>query len=192
MPFYGKLAPVLIDDRWGYIDPTGKMSISPQFDKAFPFTLGLGLVKIGHKYGYIDHDGKLVINPQFDTATPFSNDGIAGVRVGDKWGGIDKTGRVVIAPQFDGNTLPSDEGDFLGEVIFRDLGRIAFSEGLAAVRIGNKTGYVDKNGNYVINPQFDFAFPFIGDLAFVVIGTGPHPEMGWIDKTGKYVWKSAS
>ena len=173
-------------------DHTGRIAITPQFEKAFPFTLGLALVKIGRKYGYIDQEGKLVINPQFDTATPFSDEGIAGVRLGDKWGGIDKTGKVVINPQFDGTTLPNDEGDFLGEVILRDVGRIAFSEGLASVRIGNKAGYIDKSGNYVINPQFEFAFPFVGDLAFVMVGGGPHPEIGWIDKTGKFVWKNAS
>ena len=36
-----------------------------------------------------------------------------------------------------------------------------FKEGLAAVRIGNskegKFGHIDKNGNFVIQPQFDAA-----------------------------------
>ena len=33
-----------------------------------------------------------------------------------------------------------------------------FSEGLAVVEIGGRAGYIDKNGKYVINPQFEPSF----------------------------------
>ncbi len=69
-------------------------------------------------------------------------------------GYIDKTGRLVIKH----NTGGSSEG----------LGR--FSAGLAAVRFGNKFGYMDKKGNVVIKPKFDFALDFSQELAAVRIG----------------------
>src|ERR1035441_6646417 len=82
-----------------------------------------------------------------------------------------KTGQIVINPQFDGAD--------------------AFSEGLAAVRIGDdktgKWGYIDKAGKYVINPQFDSADVFIGDMAAVRIGDDKTGKWGYIDKAGKYV-----
>ena len=192
MQFYERLAPVRVEDQWGYIDPTGKIVINPQFEKAFPFTEGLALVKMGKKWGYIDKTGKYVINPQFDQATPFSSEGLAGVLVGNKWGSIDKTGKMVINPQFDGNYLTTPDGEIFAEILVRDIGRVTFSDGLAAVRVGEKSGYIDKSGNYVINPQFDLALPFVGGLALVAVGHGPGDPgsyIGWIDKKGTFVWK---
>ncbi len=86
-----------------------------------------------------------------------------------KYGFIDKTGQIVINPQF----------KFAW----------SFSEGLAAVEIGDKQailggkwGYIDKTGKYVINPQFDEAWEFMYGHAMVKIGG----KIGTIDKTGKY------
>ncbi len=42
-----------------------------------------------------------------------------------------------------------------------------FSEGLAAVRVGNERGYIDKTGKLVINPQFDVAGDFHNGRAVV-------------------------
>src|SRR5580765_2442265 len=45
-----------------------------------------------------------------------------------------------------------------------------FSEGLAAVRVAGRFGYIDKQGVTVIPPQFDFAGAFSDGLAHVGIG----------------------
>ena len=34
---------------------------------------------------------------------------------------------------------------------------VNFSEGLAAVKMGDRYGYINKQGQYVANPQFDIA-----------------------------------
>ena len=189
LPFYDSLAPVQVADKWAFIDRSGKHVITPQFDRAFPFTAGLALVKSGTKYGYIDKGGQYKINPQFDTATPFSDMGIAGVRVGDRWGGIDTSGKFVINPQFNGNSLDGVDGRVVADILARDISRVTFSEGLASEKVGDKSGYIDRSGHFVINPQFDLALPFIDGLALVAKGRGPGAELGWIDNTGKYVWK---
>ena len=189
-PFSEGLAAVEIDGKWGYIDKMGKIVINPQFNRAMPFTEGLGCISVEGKWGYIDKTGKLAINPQFDAATPFSEEGLAGVKIGDKWGGVDKTGKVVINPQFDGNifsTGPGGGSGMAGQIIARDFRRITFSEGLAEVEVGDKFGYVDNTGKYVINPQFDAALPFNEGLAMVNIGR----KVGYIDKSGKYIWNPA-
>ena len=68
--------------------------------------------------------------------------------------------------------------------------RSRFSEGLAAVKIDGKWGFIDKSGQVVIQPQFSkpnlFAKPsyFFGGLALVWAGE----KWGYIDTTGKYVW----
>jgi len=60
-----------------------------------------------------------------------------------------------------------------------------FSEGLAAVKIGNVYGYIDKIGNVKIKPQFALAGEFHEGLALAV-PAGPGP-WGFIDKSGKFV-----
>src|SRR5262249_37058689 len=93
------------------------MVINPQFDAAGPSSEGLAAVRIGAKSGYIDTHGTVVIQPQFDHAGQFS-EGVAAAGIGDKNGYIDKQGTFVIMPSFE----------------VADL--FAFSEGLAAVRVG--------------------------------------------------------
>ncbi|MBU0569036.1 WG repeat-containing protein [bacterium] len=58
-----------------------------------------------------------------------------------------------------------------------------FFKRLVGVAIGERWGYIDKNGKYVINPQFDFARSFSEGLAMVMIDG----KCGYIDKSGKYV-----
>jgi hypothetical protein len=83
-------------------------------------------------------------------------------------GFIDVSGRIVIKPQF------GDAEDF--------------TEGLAAVRIGDKRGYIDTTGRVVIKPQFDMATKFSEGLAAVGMGEDIlNPLWGYIDRTGRFV-----
>ncbi len=78
LDFAEGFAPVRIGKQWGFIDHTGKVSISPQFDLALAFSEGMASVAVGDKWGYINKTGKLVIHPQFDSASWFS-EGLARV-----------------------------------------------------------------------------------------------------------------
>ncbi|MCL2028439.1 MAG: WG repeat-containing protein [Bacteroidales bacterium] len=92
------------------------------------------------KYGYADEKGNIVVKPQFDKALNFS-EGLAAVMIKEnyteQWGFIDLTGKMVIPATY--RLRP---------------GR--FSEGLAAVRIGNSESdyemtYIDKTGKSVMD-----------------------------------------
>ncbi|MEO0110388.1 MAG: WG repeat-containing protein [candidate division WOR-3 bacterium] len=108
----------------------------------------------GSKWGYVDKEGKVVINPQFDYAYPFS-EGLAGVNIGGRQfghpGGILIKGRDKL-----GINLP-----------FFDFPRGIYREG--GILFG-KWGYINKEGKFVINPQFDYAYPFSEGLAVVQDG----------------------
>jgi hypothetical protein len=122
---------------------------------------------LDRQWGYIDKQAP-VIKPQFDFAGLFS-EGLAGVGIGSKVGYIDKHGNFVITPPFAIANL------------------FSFSEGLAAVRVGEfltgKWGYIDKQGALVIKPQFDSVGPFSDGLAVA----GIDDKWRYIDKQGKFV-----
>ena len=61
-----------------------------------------------------------------------------------------------------------------------------FSEGLAAVMIKNKWGFIDRQGNTAIEPQFSQAYGFSEGLAAVCVDN----KFGFIDKTGQMVIES--
>ncbi|MBI4751769.1 MAG: WG repeat-containing protein [Acidobacteria bacterium] len=163
------------------IDTSGKVlfKLQPHLEFSYGFSEGLAPVlnTRTNKYGYVDKTGRVVI-PYILTLTEeeflpgFSDyrafrDGLAlATPDGKKVGFIDKTNKFVIKPQF----------DYVSP----------FSEGVAFVRKGNQSYFIDKKGNPVIIPEIDsrsdgFFFEFRNGLA--------HDKIGFIDKTGKYVWK---
>jgi len=71
------------NDKYGYIDKTGRIVIAPQFQKADNFSNEFANVQVDGKWGYIDKSGKIVIRPQFDEAKAF-NEALAGVKVDGK------------------------------------------------------------------------------------------------------------
>ncbi len=53
----------LHDDKWGYVDQSGKWAIEPRFHWAEPFYKGLAKVAVDNKIGYINRDGHFVWGP---------------------------------------------------------------------------------------------------------------------------------
>ena len=159
------LIPVSNDGtRWGYINRKGEYVINPQFEDADFFNDGLAKIKSGDgKTGYINKKGEYVIPATYKSGTAFSN-GLAFV-VAD--GGlptcIDKKGNTKFVLN-----------------VARYVS--AFNEGMAIFANENgEYGFVDKNGNIVVNPQYDMALPFDGGFARV----GQKGDAGFIDRTGK-------
>ncbi len=170
-----KLFVVIVNDKRGYIDQTGKIMIPPQFGGAGNFVEGRAVVATyekGYKEGYIDSSGQLVIPFRFDQARDFS-EGLAAVGFGEfglhgtgdhHWGFVDMQGALVIPAQF------------------REAR--SFAEGLALVQNEeNKWGFIDHSGKLVIPYQFTFANSFSEGLACVQIGE----RYGFIDPSGKVV-----
>jgi len=184
------IGPVL-DDRWGYIDRTGKFMIAARFNRALPFSENLARVVVGKQWGYVDHTGKMVIampsNYDYESLGYF-HDGRAlvdldvhdGKTLKQVRGYIDTNGKMVIAPQFENvSDRDGDDADFSWDCYY--VGN--FSEGLAAVTLGDKWGYVDKDGRMVIATLFDDARDFAAGLAAVKLDK----KWGFIDKSGKVI-----
>jgi len=85
--FFEGLARVMVDQKIGYIDSTGKMVIQPQFTYGGNFVNGLARVKVNGKMGFINKKGVLVVPAIYDSAFNFYQ-GRAAVEVDGKWGFI--------------------------------------------------------------------------------------------------------
>jgi WG containing repeat len=195
------LAIAKIGQKWGYLNPTGKLAITAQFDDAKPFREGRAAVRMGEKWGFIDNTGTMVIKPQFNVVQDFS-DGLSQVWDGKKYRYIDRNGKIVIDTKFtilnDGNFVEGlalvlireqQQWGFIDKsgklVIAPGLkGLSNFSEGLARVAINQKYGFINQTGKVVICPQFDQVNDgFAEGLAAVKIGD----KWGFINNTGKVV-----
>ena len=156
--------------KCGYIDKRGKYAIQPIYDSGWDFSEGLAAVCFNNKCGYINKTGKLIIEPFFDRVWPFS-EGLAAVSLdGKKWGFIDKSGKMLIEPKIDG---------VCGKI------NMAFSDGLLCVEIGDNEGFINKQGELVIDTSgFYRVWDFQEGLAGVVIDEAGKRIM-YIDKTGK-------
>ncbi|MBD2664232.1 hypothetical protein B6N60_01227 [Richelia sinica FACHB-800] len=64
-----------------------------------------------------------------------------------------------------------------------------FSEGIAAVKMGYKWGYIDKTAKLVGRLEYDTVTPFTEGLALVKINNYKNPYIGYIDKTAKRITK---
>jgi hypothetical protein len=58
-----------------------------------------------------------------------------------------------------------------------------FSGCIARVRLGDKWGFIDKSGKYLVEPKFDEVYSFSEGFARVRLCS----KWGFIDKSGKYV-----
>jgi hypothetical protein len=200
-----------IDYKWGFVDKLGQLVVPMRYDSAEKFSEGLAAVLVGKKVGFIDLEGKTVIEPQFDAdggcpgamgrvGSSRFVDGVAPVQVERKWGFIDRAGKWVIKPAYD-CAEPFSEG----------LAVVGIREGM-----GWLFGYIDKTGAAVIKPQFAYARRFENNLAMIGVGMTddaivlkslqdhqagkPAAQIekeaedqkmkhGYIDKSGKFVWK---
>jgi hypothetical protein len=159
-PFSDGLAEVIQDDKYGFIDRTGKVVIPLEYEDAYDFKEGFAPVKKGGKWGYIDKANKTVVPFEYDSAATFSN-GFAWVQKGDKRGYIGKSGGSLAL------VIPLD---------YDAIGNFS-TENIAPVKKGAKWGYIDTQGKLVIPYTYDSAGNFSEGLAWAI----KNDEIGFID-----------
>lgn len=192
------LFPVANDhDKWGYINIKGEVIISFQFERAYVFSDGLAPVVINGKTGYIDLSGRVVISPVFYYAGYFNN-GIAHAVKDGKDFLINKAGEKITKDYIElamlnDNCMAYRSGSLFGimdkkenmlkQPFMSDF--FGYSEGLAAVKVGGKWGFIDENFKMVISPRYTgkLVYAFHNGIArFKENG-----KVGAIDKTGRVV-----
>jgi len=175
-----KLVTRFIGGKWGYVDKTGKEVIPLKYGGAESFSEGFARIRSRIVfYQYIDKTGNVVIPFRYVNAMNFS-EGLATVsgqakirrmkppkqhlyRLLYRWGVIDQIGNVIIPLKYEEP--------------------IAFSNGMAAVKLDDKYGYFDDAGNEIIPCKYDTAFHFSEKYAIVKLDG----KWGIVDKTGQEI-----
>lgn len=177
---------------WGYINTLGKVIMQIQYYLAEDFSEGYAYVseaypvRQGEEPMFMDKNGERAFE-QYFAAGSFS-EGLAAFQdpQTNLIGYIDLSGRIAVEPEY-----------------FRAY---PFKDGMAAVQLTENSpyGFIEKNGRLAISSRFsDLSGPlsytppfFSHGLAWVVEYVGSRDGKtvgkkteGWIDKTGKYVWK---
>lgn len=152
------------DNTKDYID-----EIDSRYEVTYVPKEGLQPVRKNGKYGYIDETGKEVIPLIYDEAWGFSS-GRAVIKLNDKEGLIDTKGNLVVNNIYDYCSSVCEDMIIVGINGKKNA-------------LDRKYGYVDKNGNVIVEPTYSKAFDFSEGLAAVKI----NEKYGFIDKTGKLV-----
>lgn len=191
--------------RAGYIDADGKIALPLVYGFAAPFSEGLAAVEVApDRWGYIDRAGRLVVPATFAWAGSF-HDGRACVQLAPSEGAaatapaprnavIDPTGRVVFETQaaavedfHEGLAYVTGRGfvDRDGKtVVAREFDEhLPFSDGRAAVRVGERWGFIDATGALPIPATLAYVKSFASGYAPVL--AEPYGAWTFVDKAGK-------
>lgn len=163
-----------IHRRCGYVRSDGEVVIAARYEKGFPFEGGVALTErnvagVGTHYRFIDRSGNDV-GPPFDHTLGFS-EGLAWIFVRAELCArcIDVTGASPFA--------------------LTVAGASPFVNGRsAAIPLGDptrRTGYVDRDGRWVIEPRFGAGFAFHEDRA--IVKDPERDEYFLVDLSGKRV-----
>jgi hypothetical protein len=215
--FRDGLASISVRGKWGVIDRTGKFVLKPKYDYLGSFKEGLALCRAGElrsaRYGFVDRSGTEVTRPVFHDAQDFS-EGLAAAKVGNLWGYIDPSGAFKITPRFDGagagKRWPDTRAGYFtsglapvwsGQDSYRFIdttGAFAFDrgfddansfcEGRAVIKLSGRYGFIEPNGETVIECRFTLARDFSEGLARVQekeSRPGFPPRSGFIDLHGQ-------
>lgn len=167
------LAQVMLHGKWGFIGKDGKFVVEPCYGCVNQFRSGRAAFSHssgseGSLWGLLGLDGKVISSPQFDMAPEF-HEGLAKVKLHGKFGFIGRNGAFAIAPQFDaagrkfrGGTarvkldnvwhFVDPYGSFLGGA-FDDLRES--SGDASAAKVGSMWGFVNRRGEFLIEPEFE-------------------------------------
>lgn len=155
------------DGKVGFMNTSADIIVPLEYDSAYDFSNGYAVVEKDGLFGYVGTDGELLTPIQYTFASSFDEEGDALVCQDSVYRLIDKTGQVTQV--YDNAT-----------VVY------PFSEGYAAFLGDFGYGYMDKQGNEVIEQGYDAAMFFKDGLAPVFM----YPLWQFVTPQGEVVGQS--
>ncbi|MGN0395322.1 MAG: WG repeat-containing protein [Coprococcus sp.] len=205
-PFISDIAPVQTEQgEWYFIDKEGnKKKVLNKIEKVKAIGIVADAIPVydGEKWSYYNMDQKLICG-SYDKAMTMAN-GYAAVCEGNSWYLIDESGNKVSDSAYSsivtdekgiayrGRYFAGTSGDYhmydadgndIGGHSYRDAKLFNDTSGYAAVKISSKWGFVDMDGNIVIEPQYEDARSFSNGVAAVK----KNDRWGFIDSNNNLV-----
>ncbi len=187
---------------WQFVDHRGKIAFPLKFESVTAFKEGRASVRIGGKWGLIDRAGRFVLSPQLPVKVGSFNEGFAPIIYPDKKY-VDYIGRDgAIKLRIERTKVAGKKFIYLDSlchglrVCETSPGRTnwapeAFeekvSEGLVVIQANGKYGFGDLNGKIVIEPCFDYCWPFSCGRALVYNENNFGGRFGYVLKTGQFI-----
>jgi hypothetical protein len=162
--FRTPVAAVSREQKWGFIDTTGREIVPLRYQDVGRIGYSLTAVRVENKWGYLDTAATLAIPARFDSAGEFGVWGV--VKVGDQYGFINDQGRWMISPEFEA----VERADHSGYIV-RKQGRY---------------GFVIPRGQKTVIGWYDEVSPFYAGLA----GVKYQGRWAYVGIDGKIVWQS--
>lgn len=196
---------------YGYIDKKGNEVIPLKFEYLASFSNGMLEAKNPetNRYGYMDKTGKWVLQPVYLDAKSFDDFGGAWVKMtDDKYHYINKTGKDLGTLNEKGNVYQSFGKDGYAVYESTDIpyaiidkngkvikliddcdGIYNFSEGIAGYKskATGKYGFLDLNGNKIINAEYDGFTGFAEGVSKVNKTIDGKTKYGYIDNKGNII-----
>lgn len=200
-PAIGGVRQVCRDDRWGLCDAQGTIITPCAWDAVGYFQDGLAYVKSGEGYGYINCQGEVVIPCQYFSADDFYL-GSAVVQLPNLGGYqlIDTAGTYLCDAPWDHIELFSENRLLIAEKDGKTgwinrMGQVVipvvydkaqeFSEGLALVRQGEDSFWIDESGAKALDrPEGYRSSPFRDGMAALLDENG---LSGLMDRNGQFI-----
>lgn len=168
------------DGLVGYRDALGNVVISAQFARAKPFSQGIALVRPQDSdlSGYINTAGEFITPAKY---------------AGELCDSTVRDGRVRVGVYGDEITSALLSGARIDHFLSEGGRTVVILEDSREFNYSHKQGFIDSQGEEVIDMQFDSAISFSDGLAavfqtqFVADGGVEFSKVGWIDTNGKLV-----
>lgn len=195
------LAVVRIAGKFGYIDRTGGWVVRPELEEAESFwDQPHAVARKDGKFGVFAADGGELIPFVHESGEALYGHGFL-LFDGEAWAIADRKGELLTPFHFDalGNQLSrvseglipakrdglwglasAETGEWVVPARYDSIGRV--SEGRVNFVLGDKIGYLDRDGRVVVEPRFESADEFSEGLAAVRIDG----RWGYIDKQGEF------
>ncbi len=141
------------------------------------------------KWGFINYKGEWIIHPIFDYVGHYFYNDLCGVIQNEKIGYINKIGEFIIQPVFDCNKvqlleyLNTPDPDPWDTPTINNFD----NHGFCIAQENGKFGFIDKSGNWIIQPNFNSVTDFVisGIYDFSIVSNSDN-RFGLIDRKG--IW----
>lgn len=194
-PFREGVAYFSCGEEYGLIDRKGNVVLElTDCDSISSFREGLAYFSVDGRYGYMDKKGRIVVEPVYDDAGYFY-EGLAVVMKYGFGGVIGKDGKEILLPEYIGVRTADtciiaqkeelfyifdNEGN---EVSSGAWDSISTREDLIYIYQDYKQGFLDRNGNLILEPIYEYIMP-VPEKEWV-IARNESGEYGIVDYEGQ-------